>query len=57
MKNSDPNERRMKFGNVWDRLVSMATLGIFLYLVYLAINGRFDHEINRFAAWLERLFS
>lgn len=57
MKNSDPNPRRMKFGSIWDRLLSIGTMIIFLYLVYLALNGHFDQEINQFAAWLERLFS
>jgi hypothetical protein len=57
MKNSDPNPRRMKFGSIWDRLLSIGTMIIFLYLIYLALNGRFDQEINQFAAWLERLFS
>lgn len=57
MKNSDPNPCRLKFGSIWDRLISIGTLGIFLYLVYLAINGRFDQEINQFAGWLERMFS
>ncbi|HWS40794.1 MAG TPA: hypothetical protein VN247_05845 [Arenimonas sp.] len=57
MKNSDSNPRRLKFGSIWDRLISVGTLAIFLYLVYLAINGRFDQEINQFAGWLERLFS
>ncbi len=57
MKNSDPKSRGMKFGGLWDRLVSIATLALFLYLIYLAVSGKFDSEINQFAAWLKRLFS
>lgn len=57
MKNSDPKSRSMKFGGFWDRLVSVATLVLFLYLIYLAVSGKFDAEINQFAAWLKRLFS
>lgn len=57
MKNSDPKSRSIKFGGFWDRLLSIGILVLFLYLIYLAINGRFDHEINQFAAWLRRLFS
>ena len=57
MKNSDPKSRNMKFGGFWDRLVSVATLALFLYLIYLAVSGKFDHEINHFADWLKRLFS
>lgn len=57
MKNSDPKSRNMKFGGFWDRLVSVITLMLFLYLIYLALNGNFDSEINQFAAWLKRLFS
>lgn len=57
MKNSDPNPRNIHFASIGQRLASVATLAIFLYLVYLAVNGRFDTEIARFAAWLEHLFS
>jgi len=57
MKNSDPKSRGMKFGGFWDRLVSIATLALFLSLIYLAVSGKFDSEINQFAAWLKRLFS
>ena len=57
MKNSDPKPRHMHFASIGQRLGSLATLAICLYLVYLAVNGRFDAEITRFAAWLEHLFS
>lgn len=57
MKSSDQKSRNTKFGGFWDRLVSIGTLAFFLYLVYLAVNGNFDNEINQFAAWLKRLFS
>lgn len=57
MKNSDPKPRHMHFASIGQRLGSLATFAIFLYLVYLAVNGRFDTEITRFAAWLEYLFS
>lgn len=55
MKNADPHSRHMQFASLWQRLISVGTLAIFLYLVYLAVNGRFDSEINQFAAWLKRL--
>ncbi|HWR96009.1 MAG TPA: hypothetical protein VN248_04710 [Arenimonas sp.] len=57
MKNADPNSRNLRFASLGQRLISIGTLVLFLYLVYLAVNGRFDVEISRFAAWLERLFS
>ncbi len=57
MKNTDPHSRHMQFASLSQRLISVATMGIFLYLIYLAVNGRFDTEINQFAAWLKRLFS
>ena len=50
MKNSDSNPRNIHFASISQRLASVATLAIFLYLVYLAVNGRFDVEITRFAA-------
>ncbi len=57
MKNSDPKTHNMKFGGFWDRLLSIGILAFFLYLIYLAINGNLDSEVNQFAAWLKRLFS
>ena len=57
MKNSDSKPRNTHFASISQRLGSLATLVIFLYLVYLAVNGRFDAEITRFAAWIEHLFS
>ena len=57
MKNNDPSPRRLRFGGIWDRLVSVGALLLFLYLVYLAVTGRFDHEINHFADWLKHLFT
>lgn len=57
MKNSDPKSRNMKFGGFWDRLLSIGILAFFLYLVYLALNGKLDAEVNQFAAWLKRLFT
>ena len=57
MKDSDPKPRNTHIASIGHRLGSLATLAIFLDLVYLAVNGRFDAEITRFAAWLEHLFS
>ncbi len=57
MKNADHRPARMAFASVWQRLISVGIMAFFLYLIYLAANGRFDTEINRFAAWLEHLLS
>jgi len=57
MKNADNRPAKMAFANIWQRLISVGLMAFFLYLIYLAVNGRFDTEINRFAAWLEHLLS
>lgn len=57
MKDSDPKSRGSSFGGIWDRLLSIGILAFFLYLIYLAISGQFDSEVNHFAAWLKHLFS
>ena len=55
MKNSDPNPRHLKGGGIIQRLFSIAVFMVFLYLIKLAIEGNFDAEVARFAAWLENL--
>jgi hypothetical protein len=51
---SSPKKRR---GTVWDRLLAMAFVAFFIYLLYLAMTGRLDAEVNTVANWLKRLFS
>ncbi len=55
MKNSDPNPRHLKGGGIIQRLSAIGVFVVFLYLVKLAIEGNFDAEVARFAAWLENL--
>ena len=57
MKDSDPKSRNSHFGGFLDRLLCIGILALFLYLIYLAVNGKFDSEVNSFAAWLKHLFS
>jgi hypothetical protein len=40
MTNSDPKPRHMHFAGIGQRLGSLATWVIFLYLVHLAVKGR-----------------
>ncbi len=36
----------------WQRLLSALFLGCFALLIWLAITGRFDHEVNQVTRWL-----
>ena len=54
MKNRGP-VRKLRFGTIWDRIIAALLFAVFAGLVYLASIGYFDEEINRAAAWLQRL--
>ncbi|HWS78655.1 MAG TPA: hypothetical protein VN205_09830 [Thermomonas sp.] len=53
MKNHDPSGGQLRFAGVGQRLLSLVVLGVFAYLVWLALTGQFDHEVNRVARWLQ----
>lgn len=50
------NPRRRQ-GTIADRLLAIAFVVFFLYLLYLAMTGRLDSEVDSFARWLKRLFT
>ncbi|HET7127426.1 MAG TPA: hypothetical protein VFI26_10095 [Lysobacter sp.] len=54
MKNHNPSGKNLLFAGVGQRLLSLVVLAFCAYLVYLAITGQYDHQVNRFAAWLHR---
>lgn len=54
MKNHNPSGRRLHFASTGQRLLAAVVLGVFAYLIWLAWQGRYDQEVNQFAAWLQR---
>ncbi len=53
MKNHNPSGGHLAFASVGQRLLSAVVLGVFGYLIWLALTGQFDHEVNRVAHWLQ----
>ena len=54
MKNHNPSGKNLVFAGIGQRLLSLLVLAFCAYLVYLAITGQYDREVNRVAAWLHR---
>lgn len=53
MKNHVPGAgNRMRLATPLQRLFALAVLAFFAWLIWLAITGRYDHEVNRVATWL-----
>ena len=44
-------------GTVLDRIFAIGFVIFFIYLLYLAMTGRLDTEVNAFARWLKHLFT
>ena len=57
MKNHNPSGGNLRFASFGQRLLSLVVLGVFAYLIWLAVTGQFDHEVNRVARWLQSLAS
>jgi hypothetical protein len=57
MKNHNPSGGNLRFASLGQRLLSLVVLGVFAYLIWLALTGRFDHEVNRVARWLQSVAS
>ena len=52
----DPPRGRDRFPGIGQRLLSLLVLGAFAYLIWLALTGRYDHEVDRVARWLKATF-
>ena len=52
MKNQNPSGKNLHFASFGQRLFAMFVFAVFAYLIWLAWTGRYDSEVNRFAAWL-----
>ena len=57
MKNHNPSGGNLQFAGLGQRLLSLVVLGVFVYLIWLASTGQFDHEVNRVARWLQAQFN
>lgn len=56
MKNQNPAGRKLHMANTWQRVFSVVFLAFFAYLIWLALSGRYDHDINALAAWLHEIW-
>ena len=50
-----PRRKRQSMG-IGQRLFALFVFAFLAYLVWLALTGQYDTEVNRFAAWLHRRF-
>jgi hypothetical protein len=57
MKNENPSGRNLRFASLGQRLFSVFVFAVFAYLIWLAWTGRYDTEVNRFAAWLREHYN
>jgi hypothetical protein len=57
MKNHNHSGGQLRFSGFGQRLLSLLVLGVFAYLIWLALTGQFDHEVNRVARWLQAQFN
>lgn len=55
MKNHNSSAGNTRLASLGQRLLSLLVLAVFAYLIWLAVTGRFDHEVNRVAHWLQSL--
>lgn len=53
MKNADPAARKLRMATAWQRLLAMGVLGLFAYLIWAAVHGEYDREVDSFAGWLQ----
>ena len=57
MKNHNPAGRKLHLASGWQRVFSvilpMAFLSLFAYLIWLALSGAYDHNVDAFTAWLD----
>ena len=56
MKNHNPSGGRLRFAGFGQRILAALVLGVCAYLVYLAVTGQYDHEVNRVAHWLKQQY-
>jgi hypothetical protein len=47
---------RRRTGSVMDRVLALGFVAFFVLLLYLAMTGQLDDQVNRLARWLQGLF-
>lgn len=52
MQNHNAPDRRPRSSGFGQRVLAAGVLGVCAYLIYLALTGQYDHEVNRVARWL-----
>jgi hypothetical protein len=53
MKNSNPAGKRMRFASVGERLMASLVFAVIAALIYVAMSGRYDREVDRVAHWMK----
>jgi len=56
MKNHNPSGKNLRFASSGQRLLALLVVAVLAYLIWLAVTGQYDTEVNRFAAWLHRQY-
>lgn len=57
MKNHNPSGGRLRFASFGQRISGLMIFALFGYLIWLALTGRFDDQVNRVANWLHSMFN
>jgi hypothetical protein len=59
MTDNDPSHGRPHSTGtgIGQRLLALLVFALLAYLIWLAVTGQYDTEVNRVAAWLHRLYT
>lgn len=52
MKNHNPSGKNLRIASTGQRLFALSIFAVIACLIWLAVTGQYDTEVNRFAAWL-----
>ena len=53
----DSTRRKPQSMGLGQRLFALFVFAFLAYLIWLAVTGQYDTEVNRFAAWLHRNYT
>lgn len=56
-RDEEPPRRRRQSMGIGQRLFALFVFVFLAYLIWLALTGQYDTEVNRFAAWLHRNYT
>lgn len=57
MSDVKPSTGKPRSANVGQRLFALFVFAVLGYLIWLAVTGRYDTEVDRVAAWLHRQYA